>query len=220
MPTNLVNFRQEYARYTRYFQEIKKIYQEREEVRDSVELLLTLLTISFFVIFAIRPTVNTIAELLATIRSQEEVSEQLDQKIESLSRAKSVFTEAQDGIALLDEGLTQKPYPEKYLRQIEGLAANTNVNLDALTLGNAVLIGKSDVLQNTDNSKVAGTNSLRVSFSVNGDYASVYSFLRKLENLRLLVTIDSFSFGPSGSSGNKSFALNFSGHFPYYEEKK
>lgn len=217
---NLVNFRQEYGRYSRYFQEIKKVYTEREEVRDSIELLLTLLAISFFVIFAIRPTANTIAQLLSSINTQQEISNQLDEKIKSLSLAQSMFVQKQNDLANLEEGLTEGPFPEKYLRQIEGLAASTNVELSTLSFNDVVLIGKTETIQNTNENKnrVQGTKDLRITFSASGDYQATYSFLERLEALRLPIKVDSFSFGPANNSGS-GFSLNLAGYFLYFEEK-
>ena len=67
-----INYRQQYSQYSRYFVRLKDIYNQRVEVRESLELLLSLLLISFLVIFAIRPTVNTIAELFANLESQKQ----------------------------------------------------------------------------------------------------------------------------------------------------
>lgn len=217
MATNLVNFRQEYGRYTRYFQEIKKTYAKHPEVRRGIELLLTLLAISFFTVFAIRPTVNTIAELLSTIRTQEEISAKLDQKIKNLTTAKNLYTQEQANIALLDEGLTKTAFPEKYLRQIEGLAGVSNVTISSFNLDEVQLIGKPDaaVAKERDKSLPEGIEEQNTTFAVSGNYTAVISFLEAVEKLRIPFTVSSFSLSPASDTGNSNFILNFSGFFPY-----
>src|SRR5688572_29090255 len=114
-----LNARQEYAKYSRYFTKIKEVYIQRVEVRESLELLLSLLTISALVIFALRPTFNTVAELFATLQSHQEVSTRLEEKINSLSQARQVWAREGDRINFIDQSLPSTPEPQIFLKQVE-----------------------------------------------------------------------------------------------------
>ena len=68
-----VNYREQYAKYNKYFTSLRLVYTKKPEVRVSLNLLMTLLAISFFGLFALRSTISTIAELLSNVKSQEEI---------------------------------------------------------------------------------------------------------------------------------------------------
>ena len=75
-----LNFRKDSFRYQKYRSELVKLYDKKQSwVYTS--LILTVLTISFFMIFALRPTLLTIASLFGEIRQKEEAVEELDRKI-------------------------------------------------------------------------------------------------------------------------------------------
>lgn len=212
-----LNYRQEYAKYSRYFQEIRKVYQGREEVRESLELLLTLLTISVFVIFAIRPTVNTIAKLLSNIKSQQQIQSQLEEKITNLQRAQEIYNQ-EPKLKLVSDALTIGPYPEKYIRQLEGVAQDANISLSSVSVQEVQLLGKSDKPGQESGVKTGNSPTVEISFAADGDYKSLLGFLEKLENLRQIFSIESLSIGEN-ASGAKSMSLKIAGNFPYYEEK-
>lgn len=203
-----INYREQYARYRRYFRRIIQVYEQRPEVKTSIELLLTLAAISFFAIFAIRPTLNTIAELLATTRAQEEAQEKLQEKIRALGIAQTNWIEEQERIVLLNQALPDNSNPEGYLQQIEGLTAKHGLQLITFNVDRVVLFGKEE----------ANTESMDISLSVSGQYEPLISFLADLGSLRRPVLVESLSFGASRGNAPGPLTLTVRGKVPYYNE--
>ncbi len=207
-----VNIREQYARYGRYFTRIKDAYLQKPVVRASLGVLLTLFTVSFFSIFALRPTLNTISGLLAEIRTQRNILETLDQKIANIAQAQQVWTQESSRIAFVSQALPRDSEPQQYVRQIEGLTIKHNITISSFKVDEVSLLGKKEGAT-ASKEKLAGTDIFTVSLSVRGQYSQVLSFLDELENLRRPIKITSLSFGVSQDKG--SILLTVSGKVPY-----
>src|SRR3989338_2318937 len=210
-----VNYREQYARYGRYFKTIIDKYSKKPAVRTSVELLLTLFTISFFAVFALRPTAVTIARLVSDIRTQRDIEGRLTEKVDSLRKAQAVLSAEQARIVLLDQALPRGPHPDQLVQQIEGLSQTYGVGLESLSVGKTLILGK------TDKKKAEKFGTFEVSFLVRGDYGGTISFLEELEALRRVVNLNSVSYGPSTKQGESGvIILTVGAQIPYYPEER
>ena len=63
---------------------MSKAYEDREDIRVFIELLLTLVAVFVFSVFAIRPTLNTIGGLTQEISSKKETIDIMDKKIANI----------------------------------------------------------------------------------------------------------------------------------------
>ena len=86
-------WRNSYLRYKTYFLNISSQYSKKADVRVFMELLLSLATVSLFAIFAIRPTLITIAELFKEIQGKKTTVAQLDEKIKNRAASSDVYIE-------------------------------------------------------------------------------------------------------------------------------
>lgn len=206
------NYREKYAKYTHNLAKIAQIAGQKPEVRVSIELLLTFLTISFFAVFAIRPTVNTIAKLVADIKTQKDIQTKLNDKITNLKKAQIVYTQEKTRLALLDQAYPKGPQPDTLASQLEGLAAQNSLKLESLNVGKTTLAGK------IINDQPKGTESqFELSFLVKGEYKNILIFLKDVENLRRLINITSVSAGLSKKSGEEgAILLTIGAQVPYY----
>lgn len=206
------NYREDYAKYSRNFTKIAQKYGQRPEVRTGVELLLTFLTISFFAVFAIRPTVNTIATLIANIKTQKEIEAKLNEKITNLKKAQIVFAQENARLALLDQAYPQGPQPDLLAGQIERLTAQDNLKLETFNVGKTPLDGKIAKEQGK-----GAESQFELSFLVKGEYKNIISFLKDLENLRRLVNITTISTSVSKKQGEEGkILLTIGAQVPYY----
>ncbi len=221
----LINSREDYARFSRYYVQLKKIYQEKPEVRASMEVLLTLVTISFFIVFAIRPTVITITSLLSDINAQREVQTKLDQKISDLSKARQVWTQEQTRLQLIDDALPTQPVPDLYLRQIEGLSSAHGVSLSSYAIEQTTLYGAKQKIvqelesQNTDKD-TASVARTRIAFTVSGQFNNLTGFMTDLDSMRKVIQVENLTL--SSDSNNKTsgvLMLKVTGYTPYHETK-
>lgn len=213
-----INYREQYAQYSRYFTKIIDTVNQRPIVKESVKLILSLLTISFLLIFALRPTINTILELLASIKIQKEVTTSLDNKLQSLNQARSIWSSQQEKILTAEQAITSEPKPDSLLQQVEGLVAKHNLSITGFSEEDIQITGVDKQEQRkTSQGKpdLPGTKGIKFSLSVDGPYKSLESFMQDLDNLRLELRIDTFSIS-QGKTGNFSLlSLRISGTYPY-----
>jgi len=85
------NWREDYNRYQRLFWKNYNLFKEREDIRNYVELVLSLISIIIFAVFALRPTILTIIELNKEIKTKEETVKQMDTKIKNLQKAQKPY---------------------------------------------------------------------------------------------------------------------------------
>lgn len=211
------NARVEYAQFGRYFTRIREDIEKKPIIRVSLELLLTLLAISFFAAFAIRPTANTIADLLANIRSQQEVKQKLDEKISNLSKARQIWNQEEKRIIILEEAMPKEPQPDKYLRQVEGLAALSGVQLVSYAAEESDLYGKPGKKSQDDVKKdKSALQKKRIALSLQGSYKNLSTFLENLEVMRKIIIIESVSLDQARASGSKTdLTLKLIGETPF-----
>lgn len=216
MATTPSNYRESYAKYSRYFKNLAQTYGKQPVVRYSAELLFTLLAISFFAVFAIRPTVNTIAHLYADIKTQKEIEGKLTDKISNLKKAQVAYSREANRLVMLDEALPRGPAPEFFVQQLEGLAREDGVILESITVGKTPLYGK--ILE--EQSKGNG-GSFEASFLVKGDYKKIVTYLGDLESLRRILSLNSVTVGVNKKLGEKGvITLTVESEVAYYVGKK
>lgn len=213
------NYREQYSRYSKYFVKLKDALNQNPQLRESIEPLLSLITVSFILVFALRPTVNTISELYSNINSQKEIISKLETKIQNLMQARQAFAVSQERLVLLDQALPLNPTPDLFLRQIEGLVATHALTLNSLNFGETTLFGqplKKDLPQKEANTQI---ENAKVLLSVSGNFNNVNSFLKDLESLRQIVSIETFSLGTSSSQGEGAINLAISAKLSSFIKK-
>ena len=173
--------------YKQYLQNIVLLYQNRQDIRIFTEVLLSVASIVIFGVFAIKPTLVTIAGLFTEIKGKQQTIQILDQKIENLVAAQAIFEQERSKIELLNTAIPDDPDPHGYLRQVEGIADKNGVGIKNFTMGNVVLIGEvQTVVTGTEETEqpVLEGEQLESSISVTGGYSNLISFLTELESMR------------------------------------
>jgi len=210
------NYKQQYLRYQGYFTRLKKIYENRPDIRAYIGILLTLLTVSFFAIFAIKPTLSTIASLSSQIKTQQEILAKLQKKVNDLQTAQNTWIALQNEIPLIKQAIPPKPDPAEFLRQIEMVSLKENTKLESVEMENIPLFGSSSNIISTATQEKLPENvkSLNFSLSISGSYTQLRDFLSDLYQLRQPVLIDSFTFSSSGGRPDE-ISLDITGTVPY-----
>jgi Tfp pilus assembly protein PilO len=170
-------------RYQRYFQNLGQLYQQKK-IRFYTEIIATLGTIIFFLLFAIKPTIITITHLLKEIDDKKLVEAGLDQKIKTLMEAQKIYVNLETSLPLLNEALPSEPRLSLYLQQLETLAQKNELQLTALQTCRLVL--KDTPQPNQD--------YFSLIFTLKGSYLQLRTFLDELYRLRRLTEITTFAF--------------------------
>lgn len=182
---------------------------------------LTVFTVSFFLVVAIRPTILTIAKLSREIKEKELADKQLDEKIKSLVEAQKIYAQYSQKIAMLDEALPQRSQFPAFAYFLEQVGDSLQITLDSLSFGKIEIIGKPAAVQNKDNVPYS-----KISFSVStsGNYQNLKTFMETLENYRRLINIEATNFSEikqkEESSPGQTLSLILSGSAYFEKELK
>lgn len=200
-------------RHRRYFVNISRFYQKRQ-VRVYTGIVLSILTVTFFLFFAIRPTFVTIAGLLKEIKDKRAINEQLEDKISALNSAQIEYQRISKDLSLIDEALPVDPDLSLFILELEALTRKHNLSLDSLQVGAITLKGE-ETARATKKEAEAREIAEGMSFGLAtyGDYSPLNSFLNTLSGLRRLVFVDAFGFQTSQEGGELILNLNAKAYF-------
>lgn len=217
----MADWKKNYLRYRSFFLNIYGVYQRRPDLKVFLEIFLSLGTISFFALLALRPTALTISQLLKDIDSKQETEGKMDEKIQNLQTAQSVYEQETANILVLKQAVPENPTPETFVRQLEGLTQNHSVNILGITVGEVVLVGEEDAKKGAKEELSAlpqGAGELSFSISASGSYPNLSSFLSDLKILRRPIKIDRTTLTASETDEGITLVLVVSGRVPYLIE--
>ena len=215
-----LGWRKDYLRYRSYFLNIVNLYKRRQDLKAFLELILTLTTISFFALFALKPTLLTIIELLREIEKKEETVDKMNTKIQNLQQAQTLYIQEGVRIKLLETAVPDKPAPDLFVRQIEGLATSYPVNLLGITIGEVTLLGEEKEKRAKDELQPLpeGSKGIAFSISITGSYQEMVNFLSALEDTRRPVIIDALNILSPQLEETQNLILVVTGRTPYLKE--
>ncbi len=184
----------------------------------SLELFLTIGLVVFLALFAIKPTLLTMSDLVKEIEDKRELETQLSKKVASLGTAQTLYLQVEDRLPVLDAAIPSHPGTITVLKIIEKIATDTGVVLGSISVSEIPDTPKEvpsfDVLTRVD---------LKLTTSVIGDYASIRDFVSKLQNSQRTFVVDTVVFNTSDNRGDKQLRASVSLHIPYFgvpNEKK
>lgn len=185
--------------------ELEKFYQ-KPVTRVSVELLLSLITVMFFALFALRPTLTTMSKLVKEIEDKKKVEEALTKKVAALSTAQNEYLTYSRRFGILQQAVHEKPSLDTALYYLEYLVARENLSLAGLRIeefpleldpvasaaASGALLPPSDSLTSVASDRVIGAFAVNANFT--GDFENVQRFFAALETLRPLFSVQGFTF--------------------------
>ena len=170
-----------YKTYSRYYKSLGPLLK-KPRVRAYTMFILSFVTMSFFGVFAIKPTLQTIARLRREITDSQLVNEALEQKIIAQSQLKEEFKKIENDLSLISKALPSEPSYSFFLQDLENLAQETETTVSG------VKIDRVDLTKKETKSSV----NVSSSFTLSGDYSACRNFLERLLNNNRLYTIDRF----------------------------
>ncbi|KKQ26092.1 MAG: hypothetical protein US62_C0019G0019 [Candidatus Woesebacteria bacterium GW2011_GWA1_37_8] len=208
------SWKKNYVRYKTVLLGSLDQYQRRGDIKVYIEIILSLLTITIFSIFALRPTLITIAQLIKDIDSKRDTLEKMESKLASLDEAQILFDRERDNIANLRIAIPFSPEPNIYIRQVEGVASKTT-NVTNMSIGEAVILGQTATsAKKPDQTSALPENTISTDMNVSAEsdlnnYSAVYEFFKSIENLRTPLKIDSFTLNLDESQEGQKFLIVF-----------
>jgi len=180
--------------------------------RVSLELILSILAVIFFAMFAIRPTLLTMSDLVKEIADKKELDKQMDLKIASLSTAEEQYQKYEGQFYLLDQAIPRQFDLVKSLKIIEKLAGEEMLAINRIsvsTITDPIADDQAPVKLNQFQ-----RDFLVVNIDVAGDFLTIRRFVEKIIGLRQLMIVDQVSFDRKTETTGLSARIRI--NLPYY----
>ncbi len=160
---------------------------KEEKTQRYIMLILTFLSLSFLGIFAISPTLNTIAELNKKLEDSEFVNNALKSKLNNLSSLNSQYESMASGLSAVHAVVPDTPHVPKLLAQVQSVAKDTGVAITNLQSYQVDLTKQKNTLQ------PVGTQFI-FTLTAEGSLDSLLQFTKLLSTMDRAVTIESLNF--------------------------
>lgn len=207
-----LNLSPQVSRAKPLFDYLKKQQENRKFVK-SIEIGATFVLITFFLIFALRPTIVTISALKGDIESKKILKEELRVKINKVIAAQELFSQVQERYTVVNSSLPDKPNYYDSAMIVQQIAKKYNIPAESL----AFTLDTDDVKEDP------GIKSFSIGVGVNGPFTNALSFAADVLKNRRTDYISTISFSnaaeiastasPSASSG---ISTRFSTVFYYW----
>lgn len=192
--------------YSRYFTYIKPI-SKLPIVKNYGSIIFTLLSMSILVIFAIRPTVETILVLQKKLADEDQVLQKLTEKADNLTTGKKNYDNLDYSIKeKIKEAVPGTVAIKSLVQTLEQTAKTREASVAALQLQPFTI--------NTRNDNQMGTiTEIAFTFNVEGKYPNLVALLQDLKQSNRLVNIDSLSIAQT--TDNTGLIMSLSGKAYY-----
>jgi Tfp pilus assembly protein PilO len=177
------DYREEYQRYQRYYLNLQRFYQQ-PVARVSVFVVMSFMTVSFFSVFAIRPTLITISNLIREIEDKREVNSQLDQKVAGLSRVQAEYSQVKADLPRVWRAMPDKPEVASVIWQLELAAVRNGLKLINLQVEPVTLTATK-----AETTKGKELPKIEVGVTVGGNLTQVKAFMTAVNNLGRVMVV-------------------------------
>jgi Tfp pilus assembly protein PilO len=176
----------------------------------SLELIFSITAVVFFAIFAIKPTLQTMSELVKEIEDKRNLDEQLTQKIASLNTAQSQYQLFNSQFYLLDEAMPKKAQLIDSLKIVEKIASDNDLVVQGITISS---VPEEMTLAIAGQAK---RETLTFNVDVSGDYLKIRQFIEDLMDSRRMMIVDQVNFTLGSSRYQKNLTAIVRVNLPYY----
>lgn len=171
---------------------------KEERTQKFTTIILTVLALSFFGVFAISPTISTIVGLRKELDDSTLVENKLEEKINNLSDLQKKYVLLQSDLPSILGAIPKTPDVPLLAAQIQALAKDKNASINNFQSFEVSI-------QNTASQR--NFSSFSFALSVDGAYNDLYKFLSSLSNLQRVVSIDLISLTKKTGSDQVEMSL-------------
>lgn len=181
------DYRKQYQEYRQYIDSIVE-KAKAPAARVSLAVVGTIFFSVFLAVFAIKPTLTTVAGLWKEINTEREIIIGLDRKLKLLQTAGQNYDKAGSKLYLLDKALPETIEVENMAKDLELLALDNGLNMLEFKQENFWLLQPPPA--GNPSIKISG---LDVKMSVGGQESQVRNFTANLEKMGRMVKIESMT---------------------------
>lgn len=192
-----------YSRYATYIKPITRL----PIIKNYGPSIFTLLTISVLILFAIKPTVETILVLQKKLADSDAILKKVTDKANNLSLGKKNYDNLDQNIKeKISTSVPDTADLKSVIQTLEQVAKTHEASISALQIQPLVIETKL-------NDQLGTLSEISLTFNTEGDYQSLTALLQDLKNSSRLMSIDSVSLSKT-SEGN-SIIMSLSGKAYY-----
>lgn len=208
------NYKNYVTRYRKYYAQNFVPFIKSKHATAYSMIILSLFTISFFGMFAIRPTLTTITQLQRQIEDSKQLDEALQNKINQLVTAQEEYQFIKDFVPAINNALPSHPELASVLKDIESLAAKHDATVSAIQV-NAITYIPQNNLASQDQKVVQGGEPTLIDMTIklDGSYIELSSFLQKLLTMRRTVTAQIMELSPQSDKASLQLVLKLNGYY-------
>lgn len=194
------------TKYFRYYTYIEPVIKN-PIIKTYGYAIFTIIMTTVFIVFAIKPTLETIAVLQKNLSTQTSVLARLDKKIEDLKTAQTNYLNIDPNL----KSKTQTAVPENaslpnLIRSLEAVTLNSQASISALQFQPIEIIAATS----------SGNFTIRdisFTFNVEGSYSTLKDILQKLKDNPRIITITNLSFNKV--QGGNTLLMSVTGNAYY-----
>lgn len=194
----------EYKKYLGLLPDFKK-----EKTQKYISIILTLITSILLGIFALSPTLSTIASLQKQLEDSKFVEQKLQEKINNLSILQQQYSTLQNDLPIIFEAVPKSAELPLLAAQFQALINSNSIKLInfqtfSIDVSHAALSSK----------KFA---SYDFSVTVQGEYQNMLNFMDQLVSLKRIITIENVAISKKIEINSTSLQLIIKGT-TYFKE--
>ena len=197
-----------------YTNSLKNIYRQKN-IKNSLNIILSIVTSLTLISLAIRPTLSTITSLKKQLSDENQVLRLLQQKIQALQSAEKNYYQAQPYFSYIESAIPEKAETALFNIQLNYLAQKHNISIESINFGSFNLIDKMP----PDKKQIAEKQNIPINVNFNGSWDNIKNFMSDLENLSSLIKIKQSSLASSQKDTTQLINVSLQGEIYYFPNK-
>ena len=194
------------SKYSRYFTYIKPL-TKIPIIRTYGTTIFTLIVMAIFIIFAIKPTVETILVLQKKLEDSNQILKKVNQKAENLSKGQQNYENMDPNIkAKINAAIPDTAHIQSITQIFEQLAQRYVASVSALQFEPFAIDVK-------DENRPGNLSEMLFTFNVEGQYPNLLSILQDLKSSGRLIYIDSMFLSRPTEGGGLIMSISGKTYF-------
>jgi len=187
--------KEEYSKYLELIPDFKK-----EKTQKFTTIVLTLIASIVLGLFAVNPTLSTIANLRKQIEDDRFVDLKLQEKINNLTVLQQQYVTIQQDLPIIYDAVPQTSEVANLAAQIRAVAKESSLSLTGFQTFE-LSVSKGSALRKK-------YSSFEFAITAEGDYQNMLTFIDKLVNFQRVITVDEVAIVRSTQNNQSSLQLS------------
>lgn len=152
---------------------------------------LTIITVAFFIVFAIKPTISKIASIQTNTKALQNLEIQIDKKLATLDLLIAQKDSNKDNLVLFDKYFPTEKETSLLVANFEKISERYSLLLTSVSFDEA-----TERVIATQYPTLTNVGVLETKITVEGDLTSIQNFVKHLEEYPRVMHIDGFAIFP------------------------